>query len=139
MKSPLIEPLESRIAPAVISISAPADNPKNEGSLGGSTTFEFLVSIPAAEAADITVDVTTVDGTAIAGEDYVAQTGPAHVTILAGHTQAVFSVSVNQDQKFEANETFTAMLLPPDAASGHTLNDTKSAATATINNDDAPP
>ena len=32
MKFPTIEPLEARIAPAVISLSAPTDSPKNEGS-----------------------------------------------------------------------------------------------------------
>jgi hypothetical protein len=135
MKSPLIEPLESRIAPAVISIAAPGDNPKNEGSVGGTTDFDFVVSISEAPTTNLDIDLHTEDITAIAGEDYVAQTG--HVTILAGQTSAIFKVKVNQDQDYETNEDFRVVVdLPqgsPNTLSGDGL------ATATIVNDDALP
>ena len=49
MKFPTIEPLEARIAPAVISLSAPTDSPKNEGSaISGTTDFVFKITLDAA-------------------------------------------------------------------------------------------
>lgn len=144
MKSPLIEPLEARIAPAVISIAAPADSPKNEGSLvGGKTSFDFIVSIPQAEASDVTVKVSTTNGVAtstqdaaLAGEDFEARTDVV-VTIPAGSTQAIFSVQVNQDTKFELPENFGAVL--SEASPGNTLDPNATTTSAVIQNDDAQP
>ena len=142
MKAPLIEPLESRIAPAVISISAPADSPKNEGStIGGVTSFDFTVSIPAPEAADINIPYYTIDGTAHDGEDFVGATmlTPGMVTIVAGSTTALIHINVNQDDKFEGDETFTVRLDDQTLASGHSVDPAAAEAAATIQNDDAKP
>jgi hypothetical protein len=55
MKVPTIEPLEARIAPAVLTITA-IDSSKAEGnSLGGTTDFKFKVTLDAAEPQDVTV------------------------------------------------------------------------------------
>ena len=61
--------------------------------------------------ADVTVDFATVDGTAIAGEDYVATSGT--LTIPAGQTAAEIRVPVVGDERWEpvyGDERFTVEL-----------------------------
>ena len=74
---------------------------------GGATTiFTFTVTVSQATSADVTFDITTVDGTALAGSDYVANAINGLV-IPAGMTEVTFDVVVNNDALTEPNEYFT--------------------------------
>jgi chitinase len=96
----------------------------------GTTTLQFTVQANQTAAADIAVGYTTADGTATAGEDYVAVTAGS-VTIPAGASEATFEVTVNGDTTVEEDETFTLNFTGPG---GETAS-----ATATIENDDVAP
>jgi hypothetical protein len=96
----------------------------------GQTAFRFTVSLDTPQAAPVTVDVTTSDGTATAPSDYVASNGT--VTFAPGETATTITVQVNGDTTREANETFTLNLA--SAAGNATIAD--SHAIGTIVNDD---
>ncbi|MGV1088564.1 MAG: Calx-beta domain-containing protein, partial [Mycobacterium sp.] len=75
---------------------------------------------------------TTSNGTATAGEDYVA--GAGTLTFAAGETVKSVTVGVIGDTTVESNETFTVKLSTP---SGATISHAR--ATGTILNDDTAP
>lgn len=77
----------------------------------------------------VTVDYTTVDGTATAGEDYQATSGT--LTIPVGDTLGSFTVSISPDNLVEENETFMVQLSNASNASI-----ARGTFTATIRNDD---
>lgn len=91
-------------------------------------TFTFAVTLANPSAAPVVVGFTTVDGTATAGSDYVAQSGT--ITFAPGDQSEEIGVVVNGDTSFEADETFTIDLTPPAPFNDPT-------ATGTIVNDDA--
>ena len=68
----------------------------------------FTVTLDAVSGRDVTVDYATSDGTATAGEDYVAVAGT--LTIPAGDSGATIVVPVLGDARDERNETFTLTL-----------------------------
>ncbi len=68
----------------------------------------FVVSIPFAETVPISFTFSTADGTALAGEDYVALN--QSFVMEAGDTQRVIPVVLNADVYFEEDETFTGSL-----------------------------
>lgn len=72
----------------------------------GTTSFAFTVSIDSpAPASGVGFNASTADGTATAGDDYIAMTNHA-VTIPAGSSSTLVYISVNGDQRVEPNETF---------------------------------
>jgi len=81
----------------------------------------------------VSVNYATADGTATAGEDYVATSGTLNFGI--GETSKSFTFAINNDGSDEANETLTINLSNPagDAALGN-----PSTTTITINDDDLP-
>lgn len=84
-----------------------------EGSSGTSLTY-FLVRFSGMRTDPnqwLSVDFTTRDGTATAGQDYVATHGT--LVIYPNETQAVFAVEVIGDTTPEANETFYLDLSHP--------------------------
>ncbi|MBU0866150.1 MAG: putative Ig domain-containing protein [Alphaproteobacteria bacterium] len=100
----------------------------------GTTNAVFTVGLSApAAAGGVTFDIATFNGTATAGQDYVAnsQTG---VVIPAGATSATFTVVVNGDLLNEANETFTVRIAN---VVGAFVNGQQG--TGTITNDDPQP
>ena len=97
----------------------------------GRATMEFRVTLRGASG-EVTVNWATADGTAEAGADYVA--GSGRLTFGAGETTKTVSVSVNGDDVYEPNETFTVTL---SGVSGATLG--RAVATGTITDDDAAP
>src|SRR5215203_1539616 len=133
MKVPTIEPLEARIAPAVLTIT-PLDLSKDEGStVNGTTSFSFKVSIDAAEPQDVTVVATLADGTAkLVDGDFSAFSQT--ITIPRGELETVFTVPIKQDTAIEADETFSVLLSSPSINAVIGDGD----ATATIKNDDFP-
>ena len=93
-------------------------------------SFEVILSAAAGEP--VTVDWTTEDGTATAGQDYVAASGT--LTFAAGETTRTVAVSVLDDEHDEGEETFTLRL---SNAVGAELGDAE--ATGTIANTDPMP
>ena len=104
---------------------------RQEGNLG-SAPATFTVTLSAAAAGTVTVDYTTVNGTATAGADYTATSGT--VTFLSGQTTRTVNVQVTGDTLDEADETFTLVLSNP---TGATISDGEGV--ATINDDDGAP
>lgn len=97
----------------------------------GTATFTLTLARPVDE--DATVDVRTADATAKAPQDYTAR-GPLRVTIPAGTTTLRFPVVIVGDAMDEPDETFELRLADAtDATIG------RGTATATIEDDDAPP
>jgi RHS repeat-associated protein len=94
----------------------------------GSQTAVFNVTLSRPALTDLTFNYQTVDGSATAGEDYVAQTGT--LTFLAGQTEATVEVQVNGDYVLENDEFFTLTITPQDGSSAPVE------ATATVISDD---
>ncbi|MET0067075.1 MAG: Calx-beta domain-containing protein [Candidatus Thiodiazotropha sp.] len=96
----------------------------------GTAVLSFVVSLSEAADGDVSVDFSTLDGTANAGSDYTA----AHGTLLipATETSGEIAVSVMGDSDYEPAETFTLTL------SNVSANAVLATATAvgTINNDE---
>ena len=82
----------------------------------GAGPLEFTVSLADGATATeaVTVDYTTADGTATAGQDYTETSGT--LTIPTGASSGVVSVPVNNDQVPEYGETFTLTLSNPSNA-----------------------
>ena len=76
-----------------------------------STLATFTLTLSAASAQPVTVTVATANGTALAGKDYVAQSGT--VTFAPGQTQATFSVTVLADPLAAADLVFYVDLSNP--------------------------
>ncbi len=98
----------------------------------GTAQATFTVSLDRTSTENVTVDFATTDGSATAGEDYVAASDS--VTILAGQTTATIVVDVNGDTKDEIDETFNVTL---SNAVNATIGD--GSGLGTINDDDAAP
>jgi len=98
---------------------------------GGTTSFDFNVTLSTASDQTVTVDYVTADGTAIVGSDYQPASGT--LTFGPGDTSKTVSVLVSGDPTDEPNETFVINLSNPAKA---TI--TKAQGTGTIINDDAP-
>ena len=70
----------------------------------GTRTLNFTVSLSQASTLPVTFNIFTVNGMAVAGEDYVAKSLTG-VTIPAGQTSYTFALTTNGDTKIEGNET----------------------------------
>ena len=114
------------LGPVAISV-ADATVREEEGA-----TLAFAVTLDRAREADVTVDYATSNGTATAGEDYVAQSGD--LTFAAGETAKTVEVEVLDDVHDEGTETMTLTLLNP---SGARIAD--ATATGSIENSDPMP
>ncbi len=90
----------------------------------GDTTASFIVKLNGPQAADVSVDFTTVDGTAEAGVDYEALAGT--VVIPAGETEVSIDVPIFPGNVSEENETFVMQITVLDT------NDTYSANTGIV-------
>ncbi len=88
-----------------VSISDGTPNPATEAE-GASISFTVTLSNPADRT--MTVEYTTVNGTATAGSDYTTTTGT--ITFLAGETTGTITVPVLDDNIFEDSEAFTVEL-----------------------------
>ena len=90
-----------------VSIASPAE--VNEGA----TAF-FTATLAHASGLTITVDYTTVNGTAVAGQDFVATSGS--LTFAPGQTSHPIPVPILADGLNEPNETFGVWLSNPTRA-----------------------
>lgn len=102
----------------------------------GQTDAVFEIQLSRAADTDLTINYTTVDGTAVAGSDYVSTSGT--VVIETGQTVATVRVPVNGDGNFEESESFSLVLTPDIAAATVVANGTlDSTGIATILDDEA--
>jgi hypothetical protein len=115
-------------APSIAILSAST----SEGN-SGTKNLTFTVQLSAAAASTVTFDVSTSDGTAAAGSDYIA-TSLTGLSIAAGQTSTTFNVPISGDSTFEPDESFNVALA---SVSGATV--VNSSAIGTITNDDAAP
>ena len=75
---------------------------------------EFTVRLSAPSGAAVSVSYRTVDGTALAGSDYVAASGT--LRFEPGETAQAITVTVLDDGESESEETFTVELSAPSGA-----------------------
>jgi len=108
-----------------------ADASASEGSTAAPGLTTFTVNLSSAATGPVTVHFATANGTAVAGSDYVAQSGT--LTFAAGETQKTIQISTIGDAVVEANEGFSVVL---SSATGATVAD--ATGIGTIVNDDAP-
>jgi hypothetical protein len=104
-----------------------------EGALGTIHVNYFILEIKTALSHNISIHYETRDGSATAGEDYIATSGTA--TLLAGETHISIAVDIIGDNIVEADETFS---LVATQIQGARLPDNSSelVATHTIIDDD---
>ena len=96
----------------------------------GTKLLTFTVTLSSANVQTVTVDYSTVDGTATtADSDYVAKSGT--LTFAPGDLTKTVSVTINGDTNLEANETFKLHLSNPTVATINVAD-----GTGTITNDD---
>jgi hypothetical protein len=103
----------------------------NEGN-AGTTPFVFAVNLSNPGSETITVDFTTVAGSAGAGSDFEATSGT--LTFEPGDVSRLITVAVTGETTDEFDETFSVTLSNPVGAVIIV-----SAGTGTIRNDDTPP
>ena len=119
---------DGSVPPPVLPTLSVGDASIVEGN-SGTKQLVFTVSLSQAATGPVTVAYATADGTALAGQDYVAKSGT--ITFAAGETQKTVSVTVNGDRVAELNETLALRLSAP---TGATVAD--GAAAGTILTDD---
>ncbi len=102
-----------------------------EGS-SGINTAHVDVELSTAPTTTITIPFQTVNGTAVAGQDYTAVTGS--VTFLPGQTVAGVDIPIGTDSVLEPTESFSVVFTPPAAVASGTQG---SSALVTILDDDA--
>jgi len=83
----------------------------------------------------VSVDWSTIDGTALAGMDYTASSGT--VTLANGQTSATFTVPLLDDSQFEGNEAFTLTLA--NVTGGAAIGSQNTATVELIENETPPP
>ncbi|HYC60708.1 MAG TPA: Calx-beta domain-containing protein [Thermoanaerobaculia bacterium] len=83
---------------------------QNEGN-SGTTNFTFAVTLSNTSAQTITINYATANGTASAGSDYTATSGP--LTFNPEVTSQNVVVAVTGETTIENNETFTVTLSTP--------------------------
>ena len=98
----------------------------------GTKTAILTVTLNRESNTQITVDYTTANGTATAGEDFTAKTGT--LTFAPGQTEKTIVIDIIGDNRTESDETFTIALSNP---SGATIADGQG--TVTITTDDRDP
>lgn len=74
----------------------------------GVANMTFTVTLNAASAQTVSVNYRTVNGTAIAGDDYLAKSGT--LTFAPAETTKTFTVAVPGDTLVESNKQFTVLL-----------------------------
>ena len=77
----------------------------------GTKTFSLPFTLTNASAEQVSIDYTTVNGSATAGTDYVAKSGV--LTFAPGTSTASLDITVNGDTTIESDETFLVTLTNP--------------------------
>lgn len=117
--------------PPVVPVLNVGDIAVEEGDSGQHDAV-FVLTLSEPTTISTSVHAHTMDGTALAGQDYMARS--VHVSFAPGQTTAQVAVAILGNTLHEADKAFTLMLSSPQ---GLTL--ARSSATATILNDDPVP
>ena len=125
-----VVPYEGQALGAGIATVTIADVAIAEGN-AGTTTATFTVRLSRSTVDPVLYHITTANGTATAGSDYVAKTSDQ--AFSGGRTTQSFSVTVNGDTATEPNETFFVNL---SNVLGASVGDGQ--ARGMITNDDSP-
>ena len=102
------EPLSPPAGLPVIAIGSASAKESGDGK---TVTMTFPVTLDRRVDGEVTVDWETVDGTALAGEDYQAASGT--VTFSAEETRQTITVTILDDDLPDTGETFTVLLSNP--------------------------
>ena len=113
--------------PTVVETTPTVSIAGGSGKEGDDDEIDFTVTLDEAASGTVTVDYTTSDGTADAGDDYTAKSGT--LSFSAGTTSKTLSVGIEDDIENESDETFTVTLSNPSGADLRTAT-----ATGTIQN-----
>jgi hypothetical protein len=84
-----------------------------EGNIGTKEMI-FTVTLASAPLEQVSVNYATANGTAIAGQDYVAASGT--LVFAAGESSKTIAVTINGDQTIEGDELFKVVLSNPQNA-----------------------
>ena len=98
----------------------------------GTSSATFTVRLSAASSTSVTIDYATVDGSALAGSDYLSTHGT--ITFAPGQTTQAVTVPVIGDLIYEPTESFSVLL---SNAVGATIADGRGDATI-VDNDPSP-
>ena len=114
-------------APVVVETTPSVSIAGGSGKEGDDADIDFTVTLDETASGTVTVDYSTSDGSADAGDDYTAKSGT--LSFSAGETSKTISIAIEDDTQNESDETFTVTL---SNASGADLGTTS--ATGTIRN-----
>jgi serralysin len=103
-----------------------------EGNKNGSTRATVVITLDKPSTEDVTVEISTEDGTAVDGDDYNALNAET-ITFAAGETSKTVPINITSDLVWENDENFIVIL---DNAQGAEVD--QGQATVTITNDDKP-
>ena len=101
---------------------------------GPDAKLEFTITLSRAASGTVTVEAATSDGSAVAGDDYEANSSTK--TFAPGQTTKVFEVKVIDDDHDEGSETMTVTLSNPSGGNAYIAD---GEAVGTITNDDHMP
>ena len=101
--------VEGCLVPRATIVAAQATEPGS-----GTKQMDFTVNLSGPPGQDVTVLATTADGTALGGSDFVALTDEAFLFTAGGSTTRTISVTLNEDDLVEDNESFTLTLAAAD-------------------------
>jgi hypothetical protein len=123
---------DTTVTPAPVTLSV-GDVSFHEGTTAAPGHGTFTISLSAASTSSVTVHYASADGTAIAGRNYVAQSGT--LTFAPGEAQKTVTVTAIDDNIVTSNQNFSFLLSSPVGA---TISDGTGIGTI-INDDVAPP
>ncbi|MFY2762878.1 Calx-beta domain-containing protein [Arenimonas sp. MALMAid1274] len=129
--APQVAAMVAALPPSSEPTVSVADVTVNEGDTG-TTTANFVITLSAPSASPVTIQTTTMSGSAFAPADFVART--VTTLIPAGQTSATIGVQVRGDNLVEQNEVFALNIT---SASGARVRDGQGV--ATITNDEPIP
>jgi hypothetical protein len=122
-------------SPPTLPTAAVADgspNPQNEGSAAG---VSFTVTLSAVASEDVVLTYSTVNGTAVAGTDFLGVSGGT-ATIAAGSTSTTIRINLLNDTIAENPEAFTLRLDAAKLKSGTPISITDNSGLGNIADDD---
>jgi len=105
-------PVTLAVADSIPTQSSEVDFTPAEGNAKHTTYFLLQINTPL--TVDASVDYVTQDGTAVAGQDYVAISGTAAIT--AGELSTVIGIEIIGDVISENDETFNIVISNPQGA-----------------------
>src|SRR6478752_9860901 len=130
-RSPSNSPARRAQRSPTVAVGASTSVP--EGQTGDTSFASIDVSLSTASGKDVSVDWTSADGTATAGDDYTPDAGT--LLFAPGETEKVVVIPVIGDNATEGDETFDVDLSAPlNATLGNATN-----AVTIVDNDPIPP